>query len=51
MSDADIRREVWDGKIPICFCVDENEVGSSSLPPPEPCFVSHFDTSGEFVLR
>ena len=40
MSEADIRREVWDGKIPVCFSVDQSELGPSQLPLPEPCFVS-----------
>ena len=40
-QDEEIRREVWEGKIPVCFSVDEREMGINPTPP-ELCFVSTY---------
>ena len=40
MVDEGTRREVWNGKIPVCFIVDQEEVGTTNIPP-EPVFVSN----------
>ena len=44
MDDQSIRREIWDGKIPVYFSVAEEEVGvnlSGEMVIPEPCYVSY----------
>lgn len=43
MGDEGIKREVWEGKVPVCFSVAEEEVGLNRVRErvvPEPCYVS-----------
>ena len=43
MGDEGIKREVWEGKVPVCFSVAEEEVGlniAGERAVPEPCYVS-----------
>ena len=41
MDDQAIRKEVWDGKIPVCFNVAEEELlFTGDKATPEPCYVS-----------
>ena len=35
-----IKKEVWEGKIPVCFSVDEGELDGGTRNIPEPCYVS-----------
>lgn len=38
-EDDSVRKEVWDGKIPVCFTVDDRELSASIKKTPEPCYV------------
>ena len=43
MGDESVRKELWEGRIPVCFRVAEEEVGmgvSGERVIPEPCYVS-----------
>ena len=43
MGDEGVRRELWDGKIPVCFKLDDDEVMMSirgDRVAPEACYVS-----------
>ena len=40
MSNEQSRKEVWEGKIPVCFIPDSREVPTGGNVMPEPCFVS-----------
>ena len=42
MDEEGIKRKVWEGRIPVCFTVAEEEVGYnfSDMAVPEPCYVS-----------
>ena len=42
MDEEGIKRQVWEGRIPVCFTVAEEEVGHnfSDMAVPEPCYVS-----------
>ena len=42
MGDEGVRRELWDGKIPVCFKLDDDEVTMSirgDRVAPESCYV------------
>jgi autophagy-related protein 5 len=42
MGDEGVKREMWDGKIPVCFKLDEDEVTMSirgDRVAPEPCYM------------
>ncbi|KAL5483676.1 hypothetical protein EMCRGX_G020081 [Ephydatia muelleri] len=38
-EDDSVRKEVWDGKIPVCFTVDDRELSASIKKTPEPCYM------------
>ena len=42
MDEEGIKRKVWEGRIPVCFTVAEEELGHnfSDVAVPEPCYVS-----------
>ena len=43
MGDDAVKRELWDGKIPVCFKLDEDDVAMTirgDRAAPEPCYVS-----------
>ena len=43
MGDEGVRRELWEGKIPVCFKLDDDEVTMSirgDRVAPQPCYVS-----------
>lgn len=43
MEDESVKREVWEGKVPVCFSVAGGEVGLNMAGErviPEPCYVS-----------
>ena len=45
MGDDVVKREMWDGKIPVCFKLDEEDVMMTvrgDRAAPEPCYVSEF---------
>ena len=45
MGDEGIKREIWDGKIPVCFKLDDEDTVMSfrgDRMAPEPCYVSHY---------
>lgn len=45
MGDEVLKREMWDGKIPVCFRLDEDEVMMTirgDRAAPEACYVSCF---------
>ena len=42
MGDEGVKRELWEGKIPVCFKLDDEEVGMSirgDRVAPQPCYV------------
>jgi autophagy-related protein 5 len=40
MNTQDYRKEVWEGKIPVCFILSPEEITSGGgIQPPEPCFM------------
>jgi autophagy-related protein 5 len=42
MGDEGVRRELWDGKIPVCFKLDEDEITMSirgDRVAPQPCYM------------
>ena len=39
MGDEQVRKEVWDGSVPVCFSLDDDEVGFNRRNLPEPCYV------------
>ena len=43
MGDDGVKREMWEGKIPVCFRLAEEEVGmrmTGERVTPDPCYVS-----------
>ena len=43
MGDEGIKREMWEGKIPVCFKLDEDDITMTirgDRVAPEPCYVS-----------
>lgn len=49
MENNAIKREMWDGKIPVCFKLDDDDVMMTirgDRVAPEPCYVSGFTCDG-----
>lgn len=50
MGDDTVKREMWEGKIPVCFRVADEEVNMFSVTGertvPEPCYVSGVPAKG-----
>lgn len=50
MGDDTVKREMWEGKIPVCFRVADEEVNMFSVTGertvPEPCYVSGVPAMG-----
>ncbi len=42
MDDEQVKREVWDGSVPVCFSIDDEEVSFNKSNLPEPCYVSSY---------
>lgn len=41
MEEQAIKKEIWEGKIPVCFNVAEEELSfAGDKATPEPCYVS-----------
>jgi len=43
-DDREVLREIWDGKIPICFALFEEDL-AASVEQPEPLYVSNLVSS------
>lgn len=50
MGDDTVKREMWEGKVPVCFRVADEEVNMFSVTGertvPEPCYVSRVHAEG-----
>lgn len=51
MDDKTMRKEVWNGKIAVCFTLDENEVDHSlGKEHPEPVYVrTYYHMHGKYT--